>query len=415
MQQITYGETLKKVKVVGRKTVDNFLNDHEILFSELKEAKNCLYQNTKIVSDQALNYLNVYESNADREQLKILLKKEFLECEKMYPYLGDLFINKFFHNNSLKKQNDFILTKNSYQEYADTLKFKQNKNIFKWIVENSSLEYCINIQKSVLSEINVEKIDHLNFNIEYDNTFLGNMKSHTMNEYKFIIIDGHIDSVGEIHHLLNEAYESKIPHVIFCLGMNPDVEHVIKYNNTHSKFEVFPVIIPFNENTINVLNDIAVLHNSGIVSSKSGQTISSAVREDLPTGNKLTLHKKGFKIKPVADYRNIATHKQFLEKRINEATHQASKDLLITRLQRFSSKSIKIFLPEKIYENNDMVRELDYMMRLLNFSKFKFNVFSFSNRRYFLPEGFEKLVDEKVKSLKFIFSNIEKMVTYAGN
>lgn len=415
MQQITYGETLKKVKVVGRETVDSFLKDHEALFLSLFEAKNCLYQDSKIVSDQALNYLNAYEDSADREQLKILLKKEFLECEKRYPYLGDLFIDKFFVNKSLKKQKDFVLTSISYHKFVDTLKFKQNKDIFNWIVENSSLEFNISIQKSVLDIINVEKIDYLNFDIEYDNTFLGNMKSHTMNEYKFIIIDGHIDSVGEVHHLLNEAYESKIPHVIFCLGMNPEVEHVIKYNNTHGKFEVFPIIIPFNENTLNVLNDIAVLHNAGIVSSKSGQTISSAIREDLPSGNKITLHKSGFKIKPVADYRSILIHKNFLEKRINEATHQAGKDLLVKRLKRFSSKSIKIFLPEKVYENNDLVRELDYMLRFLNFSKFKFSIFSFSNKRYFLPEGLEKLVDSKVESLNNIFKNIEKLVTHAGN
>ena len=96
MQQITYGETLKKVKVVGRETVDSFLKDHEALFLSLVESKNCMYKDSKVVSDQALNYLNTYEDSVDREQLKILLKKEFLECEKRYPYLGDLFIDKFF-------------------------------------------------------------------------------------------------------------------------------------------------------------------------------------------------------------------------------------------------------------------------------------------------------------------------------
>ena len=62
-----------------------------------------------------------------------------------------------------------------------------------------------------------------------------------MKDYKFIIIDGYIETVGEIHHLLDQAYKTKVPHVIFCFGMSNEVDHVIKYNNTHSKFEIFCV------------------------------------------------------------------------------------------------------------------------------------------------------------------------------
>ena len=56
--------------------------------------------------------------------------------------------------------------------------------------------------------------------------------------------------------------------------MSPEVKHNIIQNNSQGRTEVFPVVISFDENTINILNDLAIVHNSGVVSSKLGQTIS---------------------------------------------------------------------------------------------------------------------------------------------
>jgi len=415
MQQTTCGEIPKKVKLVNRKAVDDFLLEDTDLFSNLVESQNCMYSNGKVVSDQALNYLNTFQNSKSKEQLKLLLKKEFVECESLYPYLGDYFINKFFVDESLDNDEKFLLTKNTSNEFVDNLNNKTVKKIARWFFDNCNLQYNISVQKSILKEINVEKIDDLNFNLEYDTSFLGNAKSHTMKDYKFIIIDGQIDSVGEVHHLLNEAYNTKVPHVIFCFGLNPEVDHVIKYNNTHGKFEVFPVVIQFNEKTLNVLNDIAVLHKDNIVSSKTGQTISQAIREDLKLGKEITFHEKGFKIKPVANEIDLAVHKRFLEKRILEASHEESKKLLLERVKNFSTKVVKIYLPIAIYDDNDFLREIDYFLRFLKNSKSVFTIKNFNNKRYFLAKGLDTLVDKKVLSLKSVYSNIDKMVIYARN
>ena len=413
MQQTTCGET-PKVKVYDRENVDNFLKSSSTLFSNLKNSKNCMYEEGKIVSDQSLNFLNVSAENDCDNQLKILIKKEFIECEGVYPYLGDFFVSQYFESSKIKFDEKLLITSDNHLDIAKRLVFETNTEILKCLFENASLEYSVTVEKSVLKDVHIEKIDTLNFNLEYDNSFLGNSNNHAMENYKFIIIDGHVESVGEIHHILDQAYNTKIPHVIFCFGMGSDVEHVIKYNNTHSKFEVFPVIMKFDENTINILNDIAVLHNSAIVSSRSGQTISQAAREELPSGDRIIFHRNGFKIRPITSENQIKAHRNFLINRINESNHEEGKKLLSERLKRFSSKTIKIFIPDHLYDNNDFIRELNYLLSILKNVSFVFARFDLMGKDYIVPFRYLNYVDRKVESLKKVYKNIDRLVINAG-
>jgi len=415
MQQTICGEIPKKTRVFDRKIVDDFLDESESLFMNLKDSQYCLYSNSRLISDQALNYLNSSSGDNNKEQLKILLKKEFIECEKIYPYLGDFFIHNYFLENDNINLSSYSFFEESSSEFKDSLKFKEIKDIFNWIIANASLEYTINVQKNILNDICVEKNNVLNFDLDYDSSFLGGKDFHTMREYKFIIIDGYIESIGEIHHLLDQANRTKIPHVIFCFGMSEEVSHVIKYNNTQSKFEVMPVVIKFDENTINVLNDIAVLHKDYIVSSRSGETISQAVRGDLKIGKEIIFHNTGFKIRPVASDVDLMLHRQFLNKRILEAPHEESKKLLVLRLKRFATKSIKIYLPEKVYGDNDFMRELDYVLRFIKHVNRSFYSIDFNKRKYYVPTHLLSFVEKKCNSLKSIYSQIGKLVTHAGN
>ena len=279
---------------------------------------------------------------------------------------------------------------------------------------NASLEYTVNTQSSPLEDIFVEKNNILNFNLDYDISFLGKQDFHKMSEYKFIIIDGYIESLGEVHHLLDQANKTKTPHVIFCFGMSEEVSNVIKYNNSKRKFEIMPVIINFDENTINVLNDIAVLHKDHIVSSRTGETISQAVRRDLPTGKEITFHKKGFKIKPVASDLDLLVHRDFLNRKLNETVglHIENKKLLTSRIKRFSSNSIKLYIPTKLYSNNDFLREVDYMLRLINHANKVYANIKINNTNYYIPEVLLSFVSEKVESLKRIYNQIDRLVIY---
>ena len=416
MQQTTYGEIRKKTKISSRKVIDDFLEKEEIAYSNILKYKNCLYEDNYIISDPSLNYLNLKANTNLDLQLKSVLYKEYLACEKIYPYLGDVLFSSYFSNQKIKSSDNFVFTRKTYNSFIDSLVYDENKKLFEWIVENTSMDYTIDIKESVLSDVIVEKSNNVNLLFEYDSSFLGGKSFHTMKDYKFVIIDGYIESIGEIHHLLDQAYRTKIPHVIFCFGMSSEVDHVIKYNNTHSKFEVFPVVIKFNEETINILNDIAVLHNSHVVSSKTGQTISQAVREDLPTGKEITFNRTGFQIKPIASEQQLQLHRKFLKDRISTSSNNENSKYLLKRMKSFTSKSIKIFIPKNLNDNTGFLREVDYIFRFLSFinNPYKIVKINESKKNYFIPGPFLTFVEEKVKSINNIFESIDKVITYAG-
>ena len=154
MQQTTCGVIPEKTRVFDRKIVDCFLDENESLFINLKDSQYCLYPNMTLISDQALNYLNSNSTDNNKEQLKILLKKEFIVCEELYPYLGDLFIHNYFIESNDVKLDNYIFFKDSAAEFKNSLKFKEIKDIFDWTVNNASLEYTINVQKNILNERN---------------------------------------------------------------------------------------------------------------------------------------------------------------------------------------------------------------------------------------------------------------------
>ena len=92
MHQTTSGET-PKVKIDGRKSVDNFLESSKLEFDRDDLGKNCIYKNLKQNEDRIINFLNTTpgKENSTEHQLKSLIRDEFDYCEKIYPYLGPRF------------------------------------------------------------------------------------------------------------------------------------------------------------------------------------------------------------------------------------------------------------------------------------------------------------------------------------
>ena len=418
MQQTTYGETHKKTKVFNRQKVDNYIKENSLLYKKLENSQNCLYSNSlMITSDIALNYLNSTPLSLCESQLKSIMLKEFKDCEKLYPYLGDYLVDKYFNSelNSQKERESCLFDKDLKDELIGQFKFKETKLIADWVFKNATKEYSISIEKSKGSKILVRKDKLFNFDVEYDYSYLGNKKFHKMVDYKFLIIDGQIESIGEIHHLLETAASTKVPHIVFCSGLSPDVENIIKFNNSKSKFEVFPVVIKLSEKTINTLNDIAVALNEEIVSASKGQTVSLKVKNSLKTGKQIIFHKNGFSIMPECDNVAILQHRNFLKKRIEETLEVENKKLIKERLKMFSSKSIKIYIPEEIFKNNDLIREFDYFFRFLNSTQERLIKLNIADRMLFIPATFIDFANKKIESLENIYNNISKLIVSDEN
>ncbi len=407
----TISGEIPKVEVYSRDVIDRFLANEKAHFLSF-ENRNALYQNKKLITTSGLNYLNILPEGKTNTVLKNLLLKEYNECEKVYPYLGDVFLELFF-NKKVKIKSLKRFEKKSEKNFLKSLR-TEVKNITSWIMNNINLERAINIQSTTQKDIILELEDEFSLKFSYDFDFFNNLSNLTFREYKFIIIDGYIETVGEVHHLFSKANINKIPYVVFCYGMSDEVKHNIMINNRQGRFCILPVSLDVNdENTLNILNDIAILHEGDVVSSNMGQTISQEIRKELKYGKKITFRKNSIQLTPKATIKKIESHKKFLIKRLDDAMTKGDVNLdpIKNRIKNFSMKKLNIYLPTDLVVDNGFQRELVYSLAFLRNINKEYKILSYLEREYYIPKQFLDLVEKKSKSLREIFQNIEIVLT----
>ena len=416
MHQTTCGVILKTA-VENKQKIELLINQALLDYEKYFNDANCLYENNVIINDCALNYLNEYSNNDLKEVIKSIIKNEFDICEKVYPYLGDLFLQYYFKPESISDSfESFRIHKENISEFLETFKNDIVSKIGDWIFKNVSVEYFITIEKTKGNDITIVKDDQISFDLDYDNDFLGGKTKHVMKNYRFLIIDGIIESVSEIHHLLMKASEDKNPYVLFCFGLSEEVKHTIIENNRRGITEIFPVSINLNEDAINILNDIAVIHQSEVISSLKGQTISQAARKELSVGKTITLMRDNLIIEPVCNDRDLKIHRDFLFDRSVKTENEQNRALLVKRIKRMSTKTVKLYIPDRLFLKNDFVRELDYLLRFLkNISKPMIKLSKSNKSFYYFPGFCIELIQRKKESLKTTFDNLEKAILLVGD
>lgn len=415
MHQTTSGETLK-TEIFDKKFVSKFIEDSIFLFEEEGLGKNCIYESLNQTDDRIINFLNVIEENEESlpsGQLKQILKKEFDDCENAYPYLGDAFLYLFFKKNILKSKSIKIFNKKTKKIFLDSVPEKNSKNILNWIIENSSPDREIDIQQSYIEDIEIKLSDNTFFKVEFDCDFLGSSKEIELKNYRFAIIDGYLESIGEVHHLLHYAAKSKEPHVIFCFGMSDEVKRVIIENNSRGITQIVPISMSFNESSINILNDIALIHDSEIISSNKGQTISQEMRKTLSTGKYIIVNRQGFSIEPLVDSSKIKTHVKYLQKRINDAGPDMNTEIIKTRIKNIKSKSLTLFINKELSKNSFFNRSLDYGLRMLKNSNQPYVEVDLENKKVMIPVPIYNFLNKKVNMTKDLIYSIEKAVLFS--
>ena len=412
MLATTYGETHKKVEIISGKVIKDFLEKEKNKINFFSK-KSCLYSEGCLVEDVVPNYLNDLPVSEVEKTIKNIILKEFYSCENKYPYLGDYFLSRFF---DLEKKNKsrytFKFNKQKQKSFVKSIEIDNCKNILSWLFKNISLERIVAIENHDGEEIIIDCSEDFTFRFDYDFDYYQRNVGLSVSNYRFIIIDGMIESVGEIHHLMEKANKTKEPYVIFCHGINEEVKYNILKNNAEGRTQILPVNINFNEETLNVLNDLAVVHNDSVVSSKMGQTISQEVRGDLKKAPLITFYKNRLIIKSNTNDVTIKTHRQFLRMRILEGKSKGdvNTDILIDRLKSFSTKTVKIYIPESI-NSKKFSRELDYSLRFMsNLEKDYVMISSVFKTNYFIPCNFLKFAEQKIKSTRDIIDNIDKIL-----
>jgi hypothetical protein len=413
MRQTTCGE-IHKIKINNSDVIESFLKNEKKSFNHYLENRNCIYSNKIVIDNPSVNYLNEYSTKdifTSEYQLKSILRSEYDKCEKIYPFGGEVFLNLFFDKKILNSKKIHIFKKDTCEDFFNTSKDRNAINLINVISKKSSPNRSISIESSKIDSIYLKKENDIFFNIEYDTSFLGSNNSVEAKNYRFAIIDGFIESVSEIHHMLHFAASSKEPYVIFCFGMSEEVKNVIIQNNSRKITQIIPISMKIDESTINILNDIAIVHNSDVISSFKGQTISQEMRKELEIGDYIFLNRKGFKIKPLNSEENIKSHISFLKNKIEKASPDTNTSLIKDRIKNLKNKSLDIYVPEDIKNDISFNRELDYLLRMLYSSKKGYYRLSLENRNIMIPKTIFDNIVKKVNNTKDIIYNIGKIIT----
>jgi hypothetical protein len=215
---------------------------------------------------------------------------------------------------------------------------------------------------------------------------------------------------------MQESSEKKVPFVIFCYGVSEEVKHNIILNNKKGLTKIYPVCFNFDEDSINVINDIAVLHDCDMISANKGQTISTEIKNLKITGKKFNISKNSFNFIPVCSKEKIESHKNFLNNRIKNDPSNSNKDVIMSRYKRLFSKSVKVVLPEELKKNSPFMREFDYIFKFMtNIQKDIVTINRISHKKeIYVPLQFLKILKNKISSLKKIFNSIENVIVDAN-
>lgn len=163
---------------------------------------------------------------------------------------------------------------------------------------------------------------------------------------RIVCIDGLVENVSEIHHLLESAAKTKETIVAFFRGLSEEVSHTLKVNYDRGTVSFIPIVVKFDIDGANLLKDIALVSRGDVVSSLKGNLISSIDFDSLPridvasvSGSEVIIENKS-----VAGL--VDLHIAQLQKKILSAENEATVEALTKRIQRLGTCQVSVHLAD---------------------------------------------------------------------
>lgn len=338
------------------KNVLDFIRDNVIVQNSIKE------QNGQVRLNRNLQHfisLKPFEGSAQALYEKIL--SHAITAERIFPGGGKFILKKIVSFEGMTS--DIFVPKTKQELIKQLISANLNKNILNMLLEALDLvttQTTFLIKKSTNSYFSVEYNEGYKFDLT---CHILNKKSKNLTKPKIICIDGYIENVSEIHHLLQKFSETQEVCLLFCRGMSDDVRHTIKVNLDRSTLNMIPYITPFDVDSCNTLVDIAIIAGCDVVSTTKGQLISSIKYESLGSIEKCECLNEA-----VVIYNNHTRHsvlKQIenLKKKIEERSE--IEDILSKRIRSLTASCIEFRIPDDLnYQSN--CQQLDEGIRVLS-------------------------------------------------
>ena len=214
------------------------------------------------------------------------------------------------------------------------------------------------IEKSHKRETVIDIQPGFIFNIGTESDFLLGRSRWKRKNVSCLVIDGIIESIGEIHHLLEKASQDKNPYVLFIRGMSDEVSNTIKLNLSRGTIDIMPVCVGFDESTLNILNDIAICTGSHLVSSYTGDLISKASMGPFPIIPKIDISKNKLSIISEPDRDIISSHLNYLNDKKSNMDSPEVRELISNRIKSMTAGKIVLNVGSDLLSEQPLTIEI---------------------------------------------------------
>jgi chaperonin GroEL (HSP60 family) len=181
---------------------------------------------------------------------------------------------------------------------------------------------------------------------------------------RIFCIDGYVESVSEVHHLFEAVSAAKETCVIFVRGLSDDVKHTVKVNYDRGSLKLIPVIVQYDLEGMNMLNDISVVAGCDLVSSTKGDLISSIKFEAGPRIDDVMVYPTKVVITNSKTGKSVNAQVSMLQQKRSESDVDDVIHLLDDRIRALSPNHVVIrLLDDKDFVTNSQA--IDYALRAI--------------------------------------------------
>ena len=238
-----------------------------------------------------------------------IIEANAIDCEKFAPGAGKLFLNLVVHDLDLFIRKNLVFNLNdesienliteidlkstglcSQEEYNQFIEENlrgPTKNIVERTLDLYRAGDHVIVERNFMRDTVIEKRQGYIFDNITTNTMFCQPAGWKRNNVNVLIIDGIIESVGEIHHLLEKAHETLEPYLVFCSGILPEPLSVIQTNFARKTIDVVVSVINSSEFSIQTMVDLGTCCLSSPVNAMKGETISMVCRSELTKVNRV--------------------------------------------------------------------------------------------------------------------------------
>ncbi len=278
-------------------------------------------------------------------------------------------------------------------------------SVIKKVIEEESPNSEIIVEKGFLDETSSVKYDGHFLKIEIPQIANSMEKSWVRNNPDVVLVDGFIESVSQIHHILSIYSQSSKPLLLLCRKASEEVSKTIFHNFHRGTLDVILIEVDFDLNYINIFEDFRAIYGCEVVDINMGDTLSSNLEKNIFSVPRIKAKPSGASFAKVDSGKKLTDHiKELKNLKDSSSTivdgHEQVVQLISERIKFLASGTheIRIGKSDIKYDQN-IVEKIDEFFRSIS----EISSFGIVPREIIKESGsMGNFIVEKIKSPIFL-------------